>query len=140
MGVSLEEEIKKKKRLFLRLCCLIWKNNMNINEITRKLNGYYKLSSALGNKKIHLSHWRLWMEASYREDTNLDQAFEETGVWMGQVLYIAILSIDLQEGKTSIWEESRTSEENNIKEFIEVNIFCRYFIGKMIMCETYINL
>lgn len=29
---------------------------MNINEITRKLNGYYKLASALGNKKIHLSH------------------------------------------------------------------------------------
>lgn len=31
------------------------------------------------------------------------------------------------------------SEENSIKEFVEVNIFCRYFIGKMI-CETYINL
>lgn len=71
---------------------------------------------------------------------NLDQAFEETGAWMGQVLYIAILSSDLKEGKTSIWEESRTSEENNIKEFIEVNIFCRYFIGKMNMCEIYINL
>lgn len=56
--MNLEEEIEKNKRLFLRNYDLIWKNNMNINEITRKIKRQCKLNwqAVWRNKELRRDH------------------------------------------------------------------------------------
>lgn len=72
-------------------------------------------------------------KAIYREDVNLDQAFVATVRFEGQAPSIQQeCSLTRREEQASVWE-SRMSEENDFKSFVEVNIFCRYFIRKMIM-------